>query len=121
MRIVSDVLKVHTSKDYALVFMEDITIYSESEEDRICHLQSVMDILRKFNFELKDRKYLFGRKEMEFVGNRVGPPGIRLLEQKIESISNWPILLSPTILTYFWDSWAPTESLFQIWELLLGH
>jgi hypothetical protein len=31
--MVSEVLKDHTAKDYAAVFMDDISIYSDTEEE----------------------------------------------------------------------------------------
>ena len=95
MRMISDTLAQHTKDDYCIVFMDDIEIYSDTEEQHKQHVRLVMDTLRKNNFKLKDRKCTFGRTETEFVGFRIGPNGIRLLEQKINSITSWPMILSP--------------------------
>jgi hypothetical protein len=84
--MVSEVLKDHTAKDYAAVFMHDIVICSDTEEEHGQHVRPVMDTLWKYNFKAKDRKCTFGRPETGFVGYRVSGDGIRLLEQKISSI-----------------------------------
>lgn len=95
MRMVSEVLKEHTQKDYLVVFMDDIQIYSDNMEEHVNHVRAVMDTLRKYNFKLKDRKCFFGRKETEFVGYKVDGEGIRLLDRKINSIIQWPMVSSP--------------------------
>ena len=95
MRMVAELLQEHTSKDYTVVFLDDTEVYSDTEEDHERHVRAVMDTLRKYNFKLKDSKCTFGRRETEFVGYRVSEDGIRLLERKIASIVNWPMVSSP--------------------------
>jgi hypothetical protein len=56
MRMVASVLKEHMSKDYAVVFMDDISIYSDSAKEHEIHVRAVMDTLRKHNFKLISKK-----------------------------------------------------------------
>jgi hypothetical protein len=79
--MVSEVFKDHKAKDYAAVFMDDISIYSDTEEEHRQLVRAVMDTLWKYNF-----KCTFGRSETEFIGYRVNGDGIHLLELKISSI-----------------------------------
>jgi hypothetical protein len=82
LRFVAKVLKEFISKDYAVVFMDDISIYSNNEIDYRIHIRAVMDMLQKQNFTLKDWKFKFGRMETEFVEYRVDHKGVCLLGQK---------------------------------------
>jgi hypothetical protein len=63
--------------------MNNISIYSDTDEEHGQHVRAAMNILRKHNFKVKDRKCTCGRSETDFVGYRVNGDGIRLLERKI--------------------------------------
>jgi hypothetical protein len=93
MRMVSELLAPH--KAYCVVFIDDILIFSATKEEHERHVRAVLDTLRKQGFRLKDKKCQFGRQETEFVGFRVDGKGIRLTEDKINSIAKWPMIRSP--------------------------
>jgi putative transposase len=93
MRMVSELLAPH--KAYCVVFIDDILIFSSTNEEHERHVQAVLDTLRKQGFRLKDKKCQFGRTESEFVGFKVDGEGIRLMEDKIKSIAEWPMIKSP--------------------------
>jgi hypothetical protein len=80
MQMVSDVLK---KKGYCVVFMDDISIVSDSEEEHGRHIRAVIDTLCKTNFKLMNKKYTFGQMEMECVGCSVTGTRIPMLEWKI--------------------------------------
>jgi hypothetical protein len=92
MQMVSEVL--------AAVFIDDISINLDTEEEYVQHVRAVMDTLRKYNFKVKDCKCTFGRSETECVDYRVSGDGIRLLEQKISSIINW-LITAPLAACHF--------------------
>jgi hypothetical protein len=93
MRMVTELLAPH--KAYCVVFIDDILIFSATQEEHERHVREVLDTLRKHGFRLKDKKCEFGHQETEFVGFRVDGKGIRLTEDKIASIAKWPMVQSP--------------------------
>jgi hypothetical protein len=93
MRMVTELLAPH--KAYCVVFIDDILIFSATMEEHERHVNAVLDTLRKNGFRLKDKKCAFGHQETDFVGFHVDGKGIRLTEDKIKSIANWPMIQSP--------------------------
>jgi hypothetical protein len=93
MRMVSELLAPH--KAYCVVFIDDILIFSSTQDEHERHVRAVLDTLRKQGFRLKDKKCQFGKAESEFVGFRVDGAGVRLMEDKIKSIAEWPMIKSP--------------------------
>jgi hypothetical protein len=91
MRMVSELLVQH--KAYCVVFIDDI-LFSATKDEHERHVRAVLDTLRKQGFRLKDKKCEFGRQETDFVGFRVDGRGIRLTEDKIQSIAKWPMIRS---------------------------
>jgi hypothetical protein len=75
--------------------MDNISIASDSEEEHGSYVKAVMDTLWLNDFKLKERKCIFGRQETEHVGYRVTGTGIRMLEEKIESIASWLLVSLP--------------------------
>jgi hypothetical protein len=93
----------HIAKSYCVVFMDYISIISDTQEEHKRHVRAVMDTLQKNNFKLKGEKCTFGRRETEFVGYRVARTGIRMQKCKIESIASWPLVASPKRREYSLD------------------
>jgi hypothetical protein len=93
MRMISELLAPH--KAYCVVFIDDILIFSSTKSEHERHVRAVLDTLRKQGFRLKDKKCQFGRAESEFVGFKVDGEGVRLMEDKIRSIAEWPMIKSP--------------------------
>jgi hypothetical protein len=91
--MVSELLAPH--KAYCVVFINDILIFSSTKEEHERHVRAVLDTLRKQGFRLKDKKCKFGQSESDFVGFKVDGEGVRLMEDKIKSILQWPMIKSP--------------------------
>jgi hypothetical protein len=53
-RIVLEILKECTNKDYAVIFIDNILIDSDMWQDHIPPIDAIIDTLQKKNFELKD-------------------------------------------------------------------
>jgi hypothetical protein len=64
-------IKGYRFKNYIVVVLDDILIYSNIEEDHGPHLCVVTETLRNHNFKLNDKKCAFGCKKMEDIGYRV--------------------------------------------------
>ena len=76
--------------EFALVFLDDILIYSRTREEHERHVRQVLDVLRKQKLFAKESKCEFFQTEVEFLGHRVGRDGIRMMEDKVQAIREWP-------------------------------
>ena len=72
------------------VYIDDIMIFSESEEDHWKHLSKVFNRLEHFGLLLNKYKCVFAAKEVDFLGHRVNSQGVRPLETKVSVICDFP-------------------------------
>jgi hypothetical protein len=76
-----------------IVYLDDILIYSENEEDHFERLELVLERLRNAGLVANEKKCEFFVDEVEYLGFRIGANGIRMDPARVESIKDWP---SPT-------------------------
>jgi hypothetical protein len=74
----------------ALVFLDDILIYSKTLEEHKQHVRRVLDALREQKLYAKESKCEFFKHEVEFLGHIVGREGVRMMEDKVEAVRAWP-------------------------------
>lgn len=74
----------------ALVFLDDILIYSKTLEEHKQHVRRVLDALREQKLYAKESKCEFFKHETEFLGHIVGRDGVRMMEDKVEAVRAWP-------------------------------
>ena len=72
------------------VYIDDIMIFSESEEDHWKHLSEVFNRLEHFGLILNKDKCVFAVTEVDFLGHRVDSQGVRPLETKVSAIRDFP-------------------------------
>ncbi|PKU84463.1 putative mitochondrial protein [Dendrobium catenatum] len=75
---------------FVIVFIDDILVYSASEEDHARHLSIVLDTLRQHQLYAKFSKCKFWLKSISFLGHVVSDEGISVDPQKIQAIADWP-------------------------------
>src|SRR6185312_3068654 len=73
-----------------LVFLDDILIYSKTLADHRRHVRQVLDILRAEKLYAKASKCDFVKSEVEFLGHIVGAAGVRMMEDKVKAVQDWP-------------------------------
>ena len=72
-----------------VVYLDDILIYSKSEEEHIELVKKVLDRLAKYQLAVSVTKSGFHVKSVEFWGYMVATNGVTMSERKVESIRNW--------------------------------
>ncbi|XP_060959150.1 uncharacterized mitochondrial protein AtMg00860-like [Cannabis sativa] len=73
-----------------IVFIDDILVYSQSEEEHELHLQMVLQRLREHRLYAKFKKCEFWLSQVSFLGHIVSKDGIKVDPGKIESVRDWP-------------------------------
>ncbi|GJV41483.1 putative reverse transcriptase domain-containing protein [Tanacetum coccineum] len=78
---------------FVIVFIDDILVYSKSEEEHEQHLRIVLEILRQKKLYAKFLKCEFWLQQVAFLGHIVSADGIIMDPSKVEAITKWPELL----------------------------
>ncbi|GJT44128.1 putative reverse transcriptase domain-containing protein [Tanacetum coccineum] len=81
---------------FVIVFIDDILVYSKSEEEHEQHLRIVLEILRQKKLYAKFSKCEFWLQQVIFLGHIVSADGIIMDPSKVEAITKWP---RPTTVT----------------------
>ena len=61
---------------YALVYLDDVIVYSKTEEDHLRRLQAVFERFHEHGLELKPSKCSFLHKQITFLGHEVSADGM---------------------------------------------
>ena len=73
-------------EDFAIPYLDDVIIFSQSEEEHRAHLQAVFDRLRQHHLKIKLKKCKFYQVETEYLGFIVSRDGIKPNPEKVEAI-----------------------------------
>ena len=74
---------------FVVVFVDDILIYSPSEEAHVKHLRIVLQLLRTHQLYTKLEKCEFWLPEVKFLRHVVSSRGILVDPSKIDAVSKW--------------------------------
>ncbi|KAJ0513409.1 putative nucleotidyltransferase, Ribonuclease H [Helianthus annuus] len=100
MDLMNRVCKPYLDK-FVIVFIDDILIYSKSQEEHEQHLRLILELLRKEQLYAKLSKCDFWLREVHFLGHVVNKDGIHVDPSKVDSIRNWPAPRTPTEIRQF--------------------
>ena len=75
---------------FAMGYLDDIIIFSKTEEEHLQHLEEIFVRLCKFGLKMKREKCSFFKKHIQYLGHLVSEKGFKLLPEKLESIRKMP-------------------------------
>ncbi|MBW0505190.1 hypothetical protein O181_044905 [Austropuccinia psidii MF-1] len=75
---------------FVVVYLDDIMVFSSSEEEHIKHVTSVLQRLREKNLFAKASKCVFHDSSVEYLGYVVSSDGLKMDSSKAQQILNWP-------------------------------
>ena len=75
---------------FVMGYLDDIIIFSKTEEEYLQHLEEIFLRLRKFGLKMKCEKCSFFKKHIQYLGHLVSEKGFEPLQEKLESIHKMP-------------------------------
>ncbi|CAM4626007.1 unnamed protein product [Lepidochelys kempii] len=77
--------------EYAVTYLDDVAIFSDSWADHLEHLQKVLERIREAGLTVKAKKCQIGLNRVTYLGHQVGQGTISPLQAKVDAIQKWPL------------------------------
>jgi hypothetical protein len=74
---------------FVIIFLDDILVYSNLEEEHEQYLRMVLQVLRENQLYAKLRKCSFDQKKIHYLGHIILEDGIAMDLENIEAIKEW--------------------------------
>lgn len=87
-RAMDTILKDINGK-FGIPYLDDIVIFSETEEEHKSHVREVFNRLSEAGLIFNKKKYKFGLSEIEILGNVVSEGFIKPMAEKVDAINNY--------------------------------
>jgi hypothetical protein len=75
---------------FVIVFLDDILVYSKTEEEHDQHLRMVLQVLREHQLYAKLSKCSFYQRQIHYLGHIISEEGITVDPEKLQAIQEWP-------------------------------
>ena len=79
-----------TADIFVIVYLDDILVFSETEEEHRVHVRRVLERLRKHNLHAKLDKCTFHTDTIKYLGFIVSLSGLSMNTTKTQVIRDWP-------------------------------
>ena len=76
---------------FALIYIDDIIIFSKSVEEHLAYLEEVFRRLRDANVKLNPKKWSFVKQKVEYLGHVVTPDGVIPNPEKVRVVRDFPV------------------------------
>jgi hypothetical protein len=77
-------------RKFALVFFDNILIYSQTYEQHLDHVNQVLTILQRDKWQVKLSKCAFAQQKIAYLGHVISAEGVATDTTKIETVKSWP-------------------------------
>ena len=81
---------------YALIYLDDMIVYSKTEEEHLVHLHTALEQFMEHGLKLKPSKCNFFRTEISYLGHKVSVAGMELGTEGLKGIAE---IAPPTMYT----------------------
>ena len=85
-----DILQDLIDKGDVAAFLDDVIVGTETEEGHDKIVEEVLKRMEEHNLYLKPEKCVWKVKEVGFLGLVIGKEGIKMEEEKVKGVLDWP-------------------------------
>ena len=86
---------------FVVIYLDDVTIFSGSDDEHLEHLQKTCQKCRNFGLSLNPKKYLFALEEGKLLGHIFSKQGINIDPARVEAIHTIPLPRSKKYIQRF--------------------
>ncbi|XP_060196262.1 uncharacterized protein LOC132625679 [Lycium barbarum] len=76
--------------EFVVVYLDDIVVYNKTLGEHLEYLRKVLNRLREHELYVKLSKCSFAQKQIDFLGHVVEEGRIKMDQQKIKAVTDWP-------------------------------
>ncbi|KAF4733599.1 hypothetical protein FOZ63_024047, partial [Perkinsus olseni] len=87
--------------DFVRIYLDDILVFSRSQEEHLRHLTLVFNAIREAGLTLAGDKCFIGLDSVTYLGHCFSAAGMSPDKAKVQVISSWPIPRTATDLRSF--------------------
>ena len=87
--VMNDIFRPHIG-NFVVVYLDDILVFSKSEEEHARHLETVLELLRQNDLYAQPQKCRFLATSVDFLGHVVSADGVRVDPRKVKVVAEWP-------------------------------
>ena len=87
----NDLLRDLVVKEKVAVFIDDMMVATETEEEHNKIVEEVLRRLEENNLFVKPEKYVWKVREVGFLGVIIGENGVRMEKEKVQGVIEWPV------------------------------
>ena len=80
---------LHDTTNYAMPYMDDVVIYSQTWDEHVVHIKEVLNRLRAARLTVNPSKCVWGGRTMTFLGHQVGDGLMSLPEHRVKALANY--------------------------------
>jgi hypothetical protein len=81
-----DITFISERDKFVVIYLDDLTIFSKSDEDHLIHLKQTFEKCRKFGLSLNPKKSHFAMQEGKLLGHIVSRDRIKIDPKRVEAI-----------------------------------
>ncbi|CAF1412956.1 unnamed protein product [Adineta steineri] len=85
-RVMADILA--PCRQFSLVYIDDIVVFSRSFEEHLDHIRQLLSILSKYNFQLNPPKCKLFHQKIDYLSHIISEEGFQPNNDRIQSIMN---------------------------------
>ena len=74
-----------------VIYLDDVTIFSGSDDEHLEHLQGNFEKCRKYGLSLNPKKYVFALEEGKLLGHIFSKQGVKIDPTRVEAIQMSPL------------------------------
>ena len=87
-KVMNSILK---DMPFALAYVDDIIIFSNSIQEHKHHVKAVVDCLTSVNLRLKIPKCVFFQEKIKLLGHSISGAGMQIDQEKMDAAINWDL------------------------------